>query len=97
VITADAVLPGFLAFAVPLEMDRIADFSASVLLVLANEAGAVVAERGDVVQFKAPGTASSTAALITGLAAAALIADGGVTFAGHHWCRDHARCEAATL
>ena len=30
--------------------------------------------------------------LITGLAVAALVSDGGVTFDGMHWCANHARC-----
>ena len=30
--------------------------------------------------------------LVTGLAVAALVSDGGVTFDGMHWCANHARC-----
>ena len=30
--------------------------------------------------------------LATGLAVAALVSDGGVTFDGMHWCVDHRRC-----
>ena len=30
--------------------------------------------------------------LVTGLAVAALVADGGVTLWGMHWCADHAHC-----
>lgn len=61
---------------------------------IARRDGAVVAERGDVIQFRANGTATSTAALMRALAAAALVAEGGITFAGHHWCRDHSACKA---
>ena len=89
-----ALLDSLLDFAVPLEMQALSDVPTGVLLHLAVEAGAVIAEKGDVIQFKADGTAAATAALIRGLAAAALVAEGGVTFAGHHWCRDHSRCEA---
>jgi hypothetical protein len=88
------LLGGFLAFAVPLEMQRMAAWSNGVLIAIARDAAAVIAEKGDVIQFRANGTAASTAALISGLAATALVADGGVTFAGHHWCRDHAHCES---
>ena len=34
--------------------------------------------------------------LVTGLAVAALVSDGGVTFDGMHWCVDHSRCLAAS-
>lgn len=34
--------------------------------------------------------------LVTGLAVAALVSDGGVTFDGMHWCTNHARCLEAS-
>lgn len=41
------------------------------------------------------GTADVFAALARGLAAGAY-QPGGITFAGRHWCADHATCTAAT-
>lgn len=44
-----------------------------------------------------PKMRESLAALVTGLAVAALVSDGGVMFDGLHWCTDHAHClEAAS-
>ena len=34
--------------------------------------------------------------LVTGLAVAALISDGGITFDGMHWCTNHAHCLEAS-
>lgn len=89
-------LPGFLEFAVPLEMQRMGHLDDETLGRIARRESATVAARGDIMQFRASGTGKAAAALIRGLAAAALVAEGGITFAGKHWCRDHARCEAAS-
>jgi hypothetical protein len=86
-------LVDFLDMAVPLEMQRLADLDAETLCRIGRDAGQVIAEHGDLIQYRSPGTAAATAALLRGLAAAALVADGGVTFAGRHWCTNHARCE----
>ena len=93
-MSADLLLP-FLEMAVPLEMHRMRALDQHALQRIAQDSAQTVAERGDVIQFRARGTATATAALIRGLAAAALVSDGGVTFAGRHWCLDHSRCIAS--
>lgn len=89
---AEHILPGFLEFAVPLEMQRKAHLDGETLRRLASEDAEAIGARGDVIQYLAKGTAPATAALIRVLACLALATEGGVTFAGHHWCRDHAQC-----
>lgn len=91
-----SILPGFLDLAVPLEMQRMSNLDPSTLSRVARDARETVAAKGDVIQFRAPGTAAATAALIRALAALALTAEGGVTFDGHHWCRDHSTCLEAS-
>ena len=48
----------------------------------------------DVILYGPPGPVLRRvlAQLVDGLAVAALVSDGGVTFDGLHWCRDHSRC-----
>ena len=89
-------LNSFLQMAVPLDMQKLEHLDQDELHVVAKLAGRVVAEKGDVIQFRANGTARATKFLVRGLAAAALLAEGGITFNGLHFCRDHAACEAAS-
>lgn len=72
--------------AVPLEIDRLRAADADTLAAAARDAVAVVAERGDVLQYGGPGAGRAVAALTRALAVLALTAWGGVTFAGLHWC-----------
>lgn len=66
----------------------------------AANAATALASRGDQLMFRTPprkgegGTADTFNHLAAGLAAAAYL-PGGVTFAGRHWCTDHAACQAA--
>lgn len=63
----------------------------------AREAAEAVAHRGDVLQYgggKRGEAARVFNCLARGLAAAAYN-PGGITFAGIHWCVDHAECRAA--
>lgn len=86
-----------LALAVPLWMDEIRDLTDAQRVARAKRCGAMVAERGDVLQFGStrPGKAAEVFnALAEGLACAAY-QPGGVTFAGRHWCTDHRLCEDA--
>jgi len=86
-----------LAFAVPLWIDEIRDITDEQRIARAKRCGATVAERGDVLQFggSKPGKAAEVFnALAEGLACAAY-QPGGITFAGRHWCTDHAACLAA--
>ena len=89
---AEYVLPGFLDFAVPVEMHRKSHLDGETLRRLAAKDAETIGARGDVIQYLAKGTAPATAALIRVLACLALTAEGGVTFAGRHWCRDHTQC-----
>ena len=51
----------------------------------------------DALMYAPPGplVTESLRRLVTGLALMGLLADGGVTFDGLHWCRDHSHCLAA--
>ncbi|MEU0081392.1 hypothetical protein ABZY58_26120 [Micromonospora tulbaghiae] len=62
----------------------------------ADAAVEAVAFRGDTLQFggKRGEAADVFNHLARGIAAAAF-APGGITFAGEHWCTDHAACRAA--
>lgn len=55
---------------------------------LAREYGAVIAERGDVIQFRSKGTAEAFAALARGVACLAF-GPGGITFMGSHYEAAH--------
>ncbi len=48
----------------------------------------------DIILYGPPGPAlrHALARLVDGLAIAAIISDGGVTFDGLHWCTDHTAC-----
>lgn len=83
-----------LAFAVPLWMDEIRDLTDDQRIARARRCGAMVAERGDVLQFGSSKTGKAAEvfnALAEGLACAAY-QPGGITFAGRHWCTDHRQC-----
>lgn len=83
-----------LAFAVPLWMWELRDRTDKQRAAIAKRCGAMVAERGDALQFgsKTRGKAAEVFnALAEGLGAAAY-QPGGITFAGRHWCTDHQQC-----
>lgn len=88
------LLTGFLDFAVPLEMQRMRALDNETLRRIAAAQSEQVGNHGDVILYGGKGCATATAALIRALAAAALVAEGGITFAGRHWCRDHNSCRA---
>lgn len=85
-----------LALAVPLRIWELRGRTPEQRAVIARRCAQVVAERGDALMFRSKkgATASAFNALAEGLACAAY-QPGGVTFAGRHWCTDHARCERA--
>lgn len=87
-------LPGFLDLAVPVEMMRLAGMSFEQRAAIVDGEREVIAYRGDHIVFKAEETGRAAASLIRVLAALAY-QPGGVDFMGHHWCADHAECEAA--
>lgn len=74
--------------AVPLWIEQLRDRDPSYLLERARVCGQVLAEKGDVLQFKSKKAGASAEAfnrLAEGLACAALLADGGGTFLGLHF------------
>lgn len=84
--------------AVPLHILLMRDWPETRRISEARWAGGVIAERGDVLQYggKRGAAAQAFNALAKGLATAAY-QPGGVTFAGLHWCTDHALCESALI
>lgn len=92
-----AMLLDTLALAVPLQIRELARLTHDQRAETAERCAQVVAEHGDDLMFgsrRKGETAHVFNALATGLALAAY-QPGGVTFAGQHWCTDHARCERA--
>lgn len=80
-----------LELSVPIWIEQLRHQSTSYLLDRAKICGQVVAERGDVLQFKnkkAGASADAFNRLAEGLAAMALTAQGGVTFLGLTFCRE---------
>lgn len=78
-----------LRVAVPLHIIELRGLPLDMLLGISARCAGIVGEKGDILQFKG-GKRGETAevfnALARGLAAAALVADGGVDFIGLHWC-----------
>lgn len=87
-------LPGFLDFAVPVEMLRMQGATYEQRKQIVDSEREVIAYRGDHIVFKAEETGRATASLIRVLAALAY-QPGGVDFMGHHWCSDHGACITA--
>jgi hypothetical protein len=73
--------------AVPLHIYEIRDRSQRWLLGEAQRCATIVGSQGDVLQYGGKGCAAAFNALARGLAVAALVSDGGVTWRGQHWCR----------
>jgi hypothetical protein len=68
-------------------IDRLRGYPESLRLERAQECGQVVAEKGDIIQFRSKKkgeTAEAFNRLAEGIAALAF-APGGVTFLGDHW------------
>ena len=84
------VLRETLALAVPMHMAELARLSDDQLAAIASSAATVIGTHGDDLQFGGKHCAEAFNALARGLAAAALVADGGVDFQplGLHWCPD---------
>lgn len=74
--------------AVPLWIEKLKNQPVDYLLERARECGQVIAERGDIIQFRSKKKGASAEAfnkLAEGLACAAIISPGGVTFLGTTW------------
>lgn len=85
----NVVLVESLRVAVPLHMTQLASRSPEELIRIAAGSATIVGSHGDVLQFRSTKrgqTAKAFNALARGLAAGALVAWGGATFAGLHWC-----------
>lgn len=82
------VLAESLQFAVPWHVAEVRGRPAAWLTGEAKRMATVLATHGDDLQFGGKHTGDAFNALARGLACAALVADGGVTYAGLHWCRD---------
>lgn len=93
--TAHPALGSFLQLAVPLEMQRMTDMAPEQTIATARAAAQIIAEHGDGLLYRTAHSQDAAIALAGGLAALALLAPGGVTAFGHHWCTDHTTCEHA--
>ncbi|MFF7411585.1 hypothetical protein [Streptomyces lydicus] len=89
------VLRETLTLAVPMHMADLHGLPPRMLAAIASDSATTIGSRGDVLQFGGKHCADTFNALARGLAAAALTADGGVDFAGQHWCADP-YCRAAS-
>lgn len=79
-----------LRVAVPLWIFELRGLSDDHLRDIATQAATTIGEKGDVLQFgstRRGEVAGVFNALARGLAAAALLAQGGIDYAGLHWCR----------
>jgi len=87
---------GLLMVAVPMMIPRVRAMGFDERAELGRQVSQHIAEHGDALMFKSkPGaSAKSFEMLAAGLAIGAL-QPGGVTFAGLHFCDDHAACEQA--
>lgn len=80
-----------LELSVPIWIEKLRHQPTSYLLERARVCGQVVAERGDIIQFRSKTKGASGEAfsrLAEGLACLALTAQGGVTFLGLTFCRE---------
>lgn len=75
-----------LSAAVPLHILEINDRPLPWLIGEASRCATVVGSKGDALQYGGKGCAEAFNALARGLACAALVASGGVTWHGMHWC-----------
>lgn len=88
--TAHPLLADTLQMAVPLRIAELRAAPPDQLLAMARQI-----QHGDDVLYGGTHTAADTGALITTLAVLALTAEGGVDFAGMHWCTvEHDVCPA---
>ncbi|MEU1309447.1 hypothetical protein ABZ419_11205 [Streptomyces cinnamoneus] len=77
-----------LGAAVPMHMMKLGQLSYLQIAAIGRQCVDVIVHQGDVLQHGGKGCAAAFNALARALAALALTADGGVTFAGTHWCRN---------
>lgn len=83
----ESLLAATLEIAVPLWIERVVTYPEELRLERARECAQVVAEKGDIIQFRSKKNGESAAAfnkLAEGIACAAF-QPGGITFLGGHW------------
>ncbi len=78
------LLRATLAVAVPMWVDRVRVWSDTTRAQRSRVCAQVVAEHGDIIQYRAKGTADAFNRLAEGLALLSF-APGGVKFMGEHW------------
>lgn len=82
---------------VPLRMLELRDHGQEQLAALARAQVETIAACGDNLLYRGPNTREAFAALLTAVACGALVAEGGVTMLGLHWCATpHAFCPKPT-
>lgn len=75
-----------LFLAVPMHMDQMRHLEPLQLCEIASQCAHIVGQHGDDLQAGGGHCAEAHNALARGLAAAALVAPGGVDYLGAHWC-----------
>ena len=80
------VLRETLRLAVPMHMVELTGLPPDALTAIATRSADILSTHGDDLQYGGKHCAQTFNALARGLAVAALTADGGVDFAGQHWC-----------
>lgn len=90
-MTADyqrMVMRETLRMAVPMHMVELHGLPDDMLAQIASNAATVIGTHGDDLQYGGKHCVPTFNALARGLAAAALVAQGGVDYEGLHWCAD---------
>lgn len=97
--TTVALILAALGAAVPLHVAELQSLSYDEVLEEAQRASAIVAEKGDIIQYRAKKTgetAKAFNALARGLAALSF-SPGGVKFLGERWVNDHPELTRETI
>lgn len=84
--TRRVVLLETLRLAVPMHIVELDGLPLETLLAISHQCAVTVGTHGDDLQFGGKHTRDAFNALARGLAVAALVAWGGVTYEGLHWC-----------
>lgn len=93
----DDLLSISLAAAVPLWIEQLKPLTPDQRIGRTGELAEIIASKGDAILYRSTKRGESAKAfnaLAEGLAIGAF-QPGGVTFAGQHYCANHAECEAA--
>lgn len=81
---------------VPLRMHELSNHTRQQLVTKGRAQVETIAACGDNILFRGPNTRAAFSALLTAIACGALLAEGGITVLGLHWCAaPHAYCPAS--